>query len=98
MVEVAYTRHAEWRAQQGGVTPALIRTLLEYADIEMPVGRGCTALRVSDQGLYQLSGDQGAALADRVKDIVLIVAENEVLVTVLHARGRPGRRYRVRCA
>lgn len=95
MNEVAYTRHAERRAQQRGVTPALIDTVLHYADIEMQVGGRCIALRLSPEGVRHLRRDYGAALADRARDIVLILAD-DVLVTVLHALGPAGRRYRRR--
>lgn len=95
MNAVAYTRHAERRAQQRGMSPALIDTVLRYADIEMPVGGRCVALRLSPEGVRLLRQDHGAAAADRAKDIVLILADG-VLVTVLRAIGAAGRRYRMR--
>lgn len=92
MNEVAYTHRAERQAQRCGVPPALIRTALEYADIELPVGGGRIAVRLSDEALYELEHDQGTALADRAASIVLILAD-ETLVTVLRAIGKPSRRY-----
>jgi len=95
MNEVACTRRAERLAQRCGVASELLRTVLEYADIELAVGGGRTALRVSDQGLCQLKSDQGPASADRARDIVLIVSgdDRETLLLVLRAQGRPSRRY-----
>lgn len=93
MVEVAYTRHAERRAQQRGMPPALIDAVLRYADIELPVGERCVALRLSPEGVGQVREDCSPSIADRAKDIVLILADS-VLVTVLHSYGAAGRRYR----
>lgn len=95
MGDVAYSRHAERRTQQRGMTSALIDTVLRHADIEMPVGDRRIALRLSPDAVHYLRHDQGAALADRAKDIVLIFAD-DVLVTALHAIGAAGRRYRRR--
>lgn len=90
-----YSRHAQRRAQQRGVPPPLAALVLEHADIEMPLARGRTALRLSARALDDLAQDRSPALADQAKDVVLILA-GEVLVTVLHAWGRPSRLYRWR--
>lgn len=95
MNELAYTRHAERRAQQRGIALALIDTVLRHADIEMPVGGRCVALRLSVEGIRLLRRECGAARADRAKDIVLILADG-VLVTAMRAIGAAGRHYRMR--
>jgi hypothetical protein len=87
-----YTRRAERRAQQRGVPSALIDTVFSYADIEAPVGEGRIAARLSCRAVRRLQHDCGPVLAERARNIVLILA-GEVLVTVLHAQGHPGRRY-----
>lgn len=86
------TRHAERRAQQCGAPPALIDTVLHYADIELPIGDRRTALRLSPEGVAQLRAQQGAVLADRAASIVLILTDG-VLATVLRAIGKPSRCY-----
>lgn len=95
MNEVACTRRAERLAQRCGVASALHRTVIEYADVELPVGDGRNAIRVSNQGLCQLEDEHGSALAVRARDIVLIVSGDgrETLLLVLRAQGYPSRRY-----
>lgn len=92
MTKVVITRHAERLARQCGVSPALIDTVLHYADIELPIGDRRIALRLSATGVGQLRDERGAATADRTQTVVLILADN-VLVAVLRAMGQPSRRY-----
>lgn len=91
------TRHAHHRAQQRGVTAAMIEALIAWADLEIPAGDGCTVLRFSRERLRDR--DLRAALgptADRLGSVVVVMAPDcQAVVTVLHARaGAAGRRYR----
>jgi hypothetical protein len=73
MSSFSMSRHAEIRANQRGVTHAMIETLIAHADVETPVGRGCTALRISrrqlqDRELRQSLGSK----CDRLASLALI--------------------------
>lgn len=92
MTKVVTTRHADRRARQYGVPPALIDTILNYADIELPMGDRRTALRLSPAGVGHLRDERGALSANRARSVVLILADN-VLVAVLRATGQPSRHY-----
>jgi hypothetical protein len=92
MIKVVITRHAERRARQCGVPPALIDTVLHYADIELPMVARHVALRLSAASIHQLRDEHGPALADRAATVVLILGDGVVL-TVLRAAGQPSRRY-----
>lgn len=95
MTRITYSRHAERRAQQRGVPPALAAVVLDHADMEMSLAGGRIALRLSSRALDYLAQDRTPALAEQAKDVVLILA-GDVLVTVLRAWGRASRHYRWR--
>jgi hypothetical protein len=42
-----FSKHAQKRCQQRGIRPALIRTIIENADVDVPAGR---QLRVNSLG------------------------------------------------
>ena len=96
MTNCALSRHAALRANQRGVTHAMIDALLTHADIEASVGDGCTVVRFSrarlaDRGLRQTLG----GTIDRMKSVVLVLGGGGEVVTVLHDHGGlQGRRYR----
>ena len=99
MPSLALTRHASLRANQRGVTHAMLDALMAHADIEAPVGSGCTVLRFSRERL--MDRDLRASLgstADRLKSLAVILADDTGnVVTVLHDHGgAEGRRYRAR--
>ena len=81
MNEVAITRHAERRAQQCGAPPALIDTVLQYADIELAIGDRRIALRLSPARVAQLRVELGAERAERVASIVVILTDGCLLYT-----------------
>ena len=85
-----FSKHAERRIRQRGATLADVRQLLENADIDVPVGGNCRALRVRRHTARFLEG------GDRLHRYAVIVSdETGDIVTVLHhRRGRRGRRYR----
>jgi hypothetical protein len=90
------SHHAGVRANQRGVTGALLEALLTWADVEAPAQGGCTLVRFSRERLADrsLRAHLGAA-ADRVASLAAIIGETGEVVTVLHAHsGRAGRRYR----
>lgn len=91
------TRHAETRASQRGVPRDVIEAILDHADMDVPVGGGCTALRLSKRRLKDaaLRRRLGARL-DRLSGIAVICADDTGdIVTVLHDHGGAGgRRYR----
>ena len=86
------SKHAEKRSQQRGAKPKLIELVLNYADVEVPVGSNCQALRVSRQKARRLN------LGDRIHRYAVIVSDDmdEIVTTLLTERGRRGARYRRR--
>lgn len=91
------SQHASVRAKQRGVPHVLIEALLVHADIDLPVGSGCTAFRLSRRRLQdrELRRQLGSTL-DRLAGLALVCAdETGEVVTVLHDHGgAEGRRYR----
>ena len=96
MQEFALSKHAIARAKQRGVTHQMIKDLIANADVEEPVGRGCTVLRLSRRRLQDQSVRAAlGARADQLQSVALIWSEDGEVVTVLHDHGsRAGRRYR----
>jgi len=97
MPSLSLSRHAAVRANQRGVTNAMLNALISYADYEAAAGDGCTVLRLSrdvlaDRDVRRTLG----AMADRLKNLAVVwsSATGEV-ITVLHDHGKAaGRRYR----
>ncbi len=95
MSSIALTRHAARRARQRGIGGDLIDAFLSLADWETPVGSGCTALSISRR--LKRDPDIRAAfgpLLDRIARLAMVMAPDGEVVTVMHARGETGRRYR----
>lgn len=84
------SKHAEARCRQRGFSSKRLRTILEYADIDRPIGGNCRLLRISHQMARSIRGSDGLA------SFSLIVSDTTgKLVTLLTpARSRCGRRYR----
>ena len=85
------SRHAEKRSQQRGAKPGLIELVLNYADVEVPVGSNCQALRVSRRTA------RGLNLGDRVHLYAVVVSGDtgEIMtITLSTERGCRDARYR----
>ena len=85
------SRHAEKRSQQRGARLRLIELVLNYADIEVPVGSNCQALRVSRRMA------RGLNLGDRVHLYAVVVSGDtgeSMTITLSTERGCCGARYR----
>lgn len=91
------SNHAEIRAKQRGVRKTSVRTLIDLADFEVPVGGGCVAIRLARAQYFDSDVCQDLRGAmDRIKNVTLIVDEcTGTVVTVLHDHGTAkGRIYR----
>jgi hypothetical protein len=93
----ALTRHASVRANQRGVTNNMLDALIAHADVEAPIGSGCTVLRFSRERLRdrELRASLGPS-ADRLGSLAVILANDTgKVVTVMRDHGgSEGRRYR----
>lgn len=92
-----YTDHALQRANQRGIQSELIDAILEYADVEVPVGSGCTSLRISKRALKNEDVRRRLGpLVDRAaKTAVLWRSDDNAVVTVMKDLGSAAaRRYR----
>jgi len=93
----AMTHHAEVRANQRGIRYSLIDAVLDLADLEIPVGDGCMAYRISKERLAErdVRHKLGGHL-DRAGKVAVICGDDGAVVTVMHDWGCQGRRYRGR--
>jgi hypothetical protein len=83
------TAHAEKRCRQRGINSNRLEALLEHADIELPVGGNCVALKVSRRAARSIRGFDGIA------NFSAIISTTGQLKTILQVRtGSRGRRYR----
>ena len=85
---IEVSMHALKRCQSRGIPRWMIEQVILGADLEVPVGHGCTALSLT-RGAASTHG----RLAEKLSGIVAVVSDDGTLVTVLHAHGRRGRRY-----
>lgn len=97
MPAFSMSHHAAVRANQRGITHQMIIDLLAHADVEAPVGRGCTVLRLSRRRLQD--GDLRAGLGsnpDKLASLALVWSEDsaEVVTVMVDHGGAKGRRYR----
>jgi hypothetical protein len=89
------SRHAEARMAQRGVRKDVMALLLAEYDVVANVGGGCHALSLSHQRIRDLL-DEGhpTSTVESLGRLVVVDGKAGTVVTVLHARGRRGRRYR----
>jgi hypothetical protein len=89
------TRHAERRAKERGLPWRIISAICANSDRQTPVGGGCVSLMVSRSELQDLAGSISADDRERMQGVAVVVdAETETVVTVLHVNRRNGSRYR----
>lgn len=91
MTDILLTDAVKRRAQQRGVPLILLETVYRHGDIEMPAGRGRTALALSYLAARHLAGIGAWGIAERARGIVLIL-DGPGVVGVL--RASPGARRR----
>ena len=86
------SKHAEKRSRQRGAKPGFIELVLNYADIEVPVGSNCRSLRVSRRTAHRMKLD------DRVHRYAAVVSDDtgEIVTILPTEHGRRGARYRRR--
>lgn len=91
------THHAEVRANQRGIPYSLIDAVLDHADLEVPVGDGCVAYRISKDLLAERDVRRRlGAHIDRAGKVAVVCSDDGAVVTVMHDWGCQGRRYRGR--
>ena len=85
-----FSKHAERRIRQREATLEDVDWLLEHADIDVPVGGNCRALRVHRRTARFLEG------GDRLCRYAVIVSDDtgEIVTVLLHRPGPRGRHYR----
>ncbi len=86
--------HAQRRCQQRGIRQQVLRTLLDYYDLERDVGGNCRVLRMSREQARAKSVSFGPQMACRLERMAVIVSDvSGQIVTVMHDTGK-SRRYR----
>jgi hypothetical protein len=89
------TKHAERRAKERGLPWRIISAICANSDRQTPVGGGCVSLMVSRSELQDLAGSIPADDRERMQGVAVVVdADTEAVVTVLHVNRRNGSRYR----
>jgi hypothetical protein len=89
------TKHALQRAQARGIPVRILESIYANADRSPFVGDGRRSLMVSRRRLARLADNIPAADRERMDGVALVVdARSGVVITVLHAHRRRGRRYR----
>lgn len=99
MPAIALSKHAAIRANQRGITHQMIEDLLAHADVEAPVGGGCTVLRVSKERLRDRTlRAQVATRPEKLGSLALVWSDEtaEVVTLLVDHGGAKGRRYRAR--
>jgi hypothetical protein len=89
------SRHARARAQARGIPLQIVNAILAHADRRRFIAGGRRALMVSRRRLDALADVIPAADRERMEGVILVTSRaGEAIVTVLHADGSRGRRYR----
>jgi hypothetical protein len=87
-----FSKHAQKRCQQRGIRPALIRTIIENADVDVPAGSCASILSVSRRKGKRLN------LGDQVGRLGVVLSEDGTIITIAHIfdnrRGKSWRRGR----
>lgn len=87
---IGISAHADRRARQRGITSSLIARILEHADVEKPIGDGCTLVGVSRR---TARSDRRAEGLDRYR-LIESGHNGQVVTAMIVHKGRSGRRYR----
>ena len=96
LAEPVYSKHANMRGQQRGLKRDTTDLVWRYGDIEVSIGKGCQAIRLSRAGLnYLKSIGYNQSQIDRCQGVVIVCAEDgKTIVTTMHNHGPTAKRYR----
>ena len=82
MTNVLCTDHAAIRAQQRGITPAQMRAVFRYADMEVRRGDGCASIWISRSELQRLGPFTPEGVStDRLQGLFLLQGGDDACVT-----------------
>ena len=92
--QISFTHHALARIRQRGVRAAALSLVFAEADQWHHVGQGAVAERISRQKRKWLQRNgTPVALLEAASDLVVVFADDGVLMTVISHPERRGRRY-----
>ena len=93
--DLLLSAHGRRRAAARGFSYAIMGSLTDIADREVPVGRGCFALSASAEAIASAREDGlDAEALERLRGRVLVMDNDGVVVTALITHRRRGRHYR----
>ena len=97
------TKHACKRMQQRGMKTEHADIIMNYSDVEIPVGKNSVAISISKPQLTNLHSDGlvSAQLSEKIKKKCLIVTsddqvkiQRDVIISAIIIRKKDGRHYR----
>src|SRR5688572_21509774 len=78
------TEHARARCRQRGISQKLLQIIYAEADRQFTCGDGCVAIEVSQRRIAEQRRIVGANI-ERARNVVLVLSNDNSLVTVLRA-------------
>ena len=94
-MKLRISKHAIARMNQRGIRKVDIELLVAHADIAIPCGNGRISYSMTKKGLNDLLlAEVPVQVADRLRSICAIVAEDGTIVSVMKLHGHKGKRYR----
>ena len=101
------SKHACKRMQQRGIKTKHADIIMNYSDIEIPVGKNSVAISISKPQLSNLQSDGlvSPQMSEKIKKKCLIVAsddevmiQRDVIVSAIIIKKKEGRHYRKKCS
>lgn len=101
------SKHACKRMQQRGMKTKHADIIMNYSDIEIPVGKNSVALSISKPQLSNLQSDGlvSPQMSEKIKKKCLIVTsddevmiQRDVIVSAIIIKKKDGRHYRKKCS
>ena len=92
-----FSNHARIRARQRGCRRAGLDLMMNYADIELPVGQGCISVQISNRmAVYLRDAGLRPSSIDEARRTIAVLSPDGTLVTLLKRSPSSGHRGRSR--
>ena len=89
------TEHATSRLRQRGTPNDVLKTLLDWGDISVPVGGGASSISISNARLREMASEGvNRQMLERLKGRAAIVGSDGAVITYMSISSSGNRRYR----